>query len=136
MDPVILRRPLPSLAALVIVISLAGCAPVIASSTGVPPMSASVSSADLGPADGYIATGDSVKLTDDVPAVTELAADLRDALALANAAAESERGVEITLVSGWRSERYQQSLFDEATVTYGSVAEASRWVKRPGTPSM
>lgn len=120
-------RPLLSLSAVVFLIALAGCAPAPAFSADVPLMS----SADLGPADGYIATGDSVRLTDDVPAVTELASDLRDALALANAAAESDRGVEITLTSGWRSARYQQSLFDEAAINYGSEAEAGKWVKRP-----
>ncbi|MFF1879825.1 D-alanyl-D-alanine carboxypeptidase family protein [Leifsonia sp. NPDC058230] len=126
------RRSLPlAFAAGALVLALAGCAAASATgatgATGVtaPPVS---DSAELGPEDGYIALGDSVRLTDDVPAVTKLDSSLRDALERADAAAEA-RHVEITLVAGWRSARFQQYLFDEAVTKYGSTAEASRWVK-------
>jgi D-alanyl-D-alanine carboxypeptidase len=119
------RRSLPlSLAAGILVLALAGCASASALGSTTPVSG----SAELGPDDGYIAVGESVKLTDDVPAVTKLDSKLRDALDRADAAAEA-RHVEITLVAGWRSERLQQYLFDSAVTKYGSEEEASRWVK-------
>lgn len=74
--------------------------------------------------------GSWVRLTDDVPAVTGLDESLRTALLEANNAAQAERDIEILLVDGWRSERYQDHLFEQAVIEYGSEDEASRWVKR------
>jgi D-alanyl-D-alanine carboxypeptidase len=37
--------------------------------------------------------------------------------------------VVFTFTDAWRSERYQQQLFDDAVLRYGSEAEALRWVK-------
>jgi LAS superfamily LD-carboxypeptidase LdcB len=109
--------------------SLAGCAS--AGANAVAGSSVSVSNSDeLGPDDGYILPGQTVKLSDDVASVTKLTPTLRDALVRANDAAEADRAIEITLVDGWRSERYQQYLFGQAVVKYGSEQEASRWVKR------
>jgi len=71
-----------------------------------------------------------VTIDDDVPAVTRLDPDLRAAVREATRAAEAD-GVEVRLTSGWRSERYQQSLLDEAIATYGSREEAGRWVATP-----
>jgi hypothetical protein len=121
--------PLTALAAATLLVSLGGCASV----SGADPIdgaAAVTSSAQLGREDGYIPDGESVKLSDDVPSVTRLDPKLMDALLSANEEAEAERGIEITLADGWRSERYQQYLFDQAVTQYGSEAEASRWVKR------
>ncbi|WP_181408995.1 M15 family metallopeptidase [Schumannella soli] len=82
-------------------------------------------------ADGYIATGDSVAVDDEsVPAVANLDPDLRAAIQAA-AAAAVEDGHDLVLTSGWRSERYQQWLFDTAVRHYGSEQEARRWVATP-----
>jgi D-alanyl-D-alanine carboxypeptidase len=40
-------------------------------------------------------------------------------------------GIDMFVTSGWRSERYQQRLLEEAIITYGSEAEARRWVNTP-----
>lgn len=116
------------LAAVTLLAVISGCAP-----TAMPPRppTAETGAQTLGPADGYLAVGESVALGDDVPAMTNLAPDLRDALERAAAAAAIDRDVEFTFTSGWRSARYQQSLFDDAVATYGSEAEARRWVLPP-----
>ncbi|MGN7860517.1 M15 family metallopeptidase [Microbacterium sp. 22303] len=82
--------------------------------------------------DGYLADGDSVALSDDVPAVAKLEPALREALGQALAAAE-EDGLELRVASGWRSKAYQAWLLRDAVRTYGSEAEASRWVGTPET---
>ncbi|MCS5720360.1 M15 family metallopeptidase [Herbiconiux sp. CPCC 205763] len=133
-----LRPLLTALAAASVLLALSGCAVIggvaAAHGAGRPDSrtdSAPIStSTDLGQADGYIPVGDRVALTDDVPAVTNLDPDLRDALANAAQAAAAD-DVEFTLVDGWRSARYQQYLFDQAVTEYGSAEEASRWVKEP-----
>lgn len=123
-------------AALLLVLTaaaLTGCSASAAGQTAAPPVE-HVSSADqLGPDDGYIPDGESVALTDDVPAVTRLVPRLRSALDRA-AASAAHRNVTFTIADGWRSERYQQYLFDRAVVKYGSTSEAERWVK-PGDQS-
>ncbi|MFB7844339.1 M15 family metallopeptidase [Microbacterium sp. NPDC056052] len=82
--------------------------------------------------DGYLADGDSVALSDSVPAVTNLDPGLREALGQALAAAE-EDGLELRVASGWRSKAYQAWLLRDAVHTYGSEAEAARWVGTPDT---
>jgi D-alanyl-D-alanine carboxypeptidase len=149
------RSPLTAITAVLLLASLAGCAsagsghPVagsiapgsispgsiapgsIAPGSIAPGSIAPGSNSDeLGPEDGYLPPGESVQLTDDVPSVTKLDSRLRDALVQANAVSEADLGVEITLVDGWRSKRYQEYLFQQAVVEYGSEGEASRWVKR------
>ena len=37
------------------------------------------------------------------------------------------------LTSGWRSAAYQEQLLEDAVATYGSRAEAARWVATPAT---
>jgi len=82
--------------------------------------------------DGYLADGDSVALSDAVPAVANLDPGLREALGQALAAAE-EDGLELRVASGWRSKAYQAWLLRDAVRTYGSEAEAARWVGTPET---
>jgi D-alanyl-D-alanine carboxypeptidase len=79
--------------------------------------------------DGYIPVGSSLPLDSGEPAVQRLDPSLLDALRDARSAA-AERGTELTIVDGWRSERYQEDLFADAVRQYGSEEEASRWVKR------
>ncbi len=122
------RTLLAVLASGLLVAALTGCTMPGSASSG--QIMAPVSSAnELGPQDGYIPTGDTVKLTDRVPAITRLVNPLKDALIRA-AASAAERHVTFTFTNGWRSERYQQFLFDQAVIEYGSEEEASRWVKR------
>jgi D-alanyl-D-alanine dipeptidase len=90
-------------------------------------------SAGLTHADGYIPDGSSLTLDSDLPAVQRLNPALLDALRAADEVAE-QRGTELTIADGWRSERYQEYLFAQAVEQYGSEEEASRWVKR-GTDS-
>jgi D-alanyl-D-alanine carboxypeptidase len=82
----------------------------------------------LGEADGYVPVGVWLTLADDVPAITNLDADLRAALEAAAVAAQ-ERGTELSFTDAWRSSAYQQHIFDDAVLKYGSEEEARRWVK-------
>jgi LAS superfamily LD-carboxypeptidase LdcB len=45
----------------------------------------------------------------------------------------ADDGVEFYVKSGWRSPEYQEQLFREAILKYGSVKEAARWVATPDT---
>lgn len=85
----------------------------------------------LGEADGVTPDG-GVSVWDDVPTVTRLDAELRDALWRAATAAGAE-GVELRVESGWRSTAYQERLLQEAVLKYGSQDEAARWVATPAT---
>lgn len=82
--------------------------------------------------DGYIADGESVALSEELPAVAKLDPALREALGQALAAAEAD-GLEMRVASGWRSKAYQAWLLRDAVRTYGSEAEAARWVGTPAT---
>ncbi|WP_010525103.1 M15 family metallopeptidase [Nesterenkonia sp. F] len=62
----------------------------------------------------------------DHPAVTRLDDDLLEALRSAAEDAVAE-GVSIGITSGWRSERYQEDLFEDAVDEHGSHEAASRW---------
>ena len=85
----------------------------------------------IGDQDGYIAEGEELSPWDtDHPAVGNLDPELLDAVWQAASDAEAE-GIVMVINSGWRSERYQQILLDEAVVTYGSEEEARRWVNTP-----
>ncbi|WP_235493539.1 D-alanyl-D-alanine carboxypeptidase family protein [Leifsonia sp. Leaf336] len=119
------------LGALALSVSLAACAAV---PTVVEKLTTATSTAGLTDADGYIPNGDSLTLTSDKPAVTKLDPELLAALRAADRAAEDERGIPITITDGWRSERYQNVLFERAVQNYGSEEEASKWAKR-GTDS-
>lgn len=64
------------------------------------------------------------------PAVNRLDPALLDAIEkAANAAAVD--GITMGLTSGWRSPEFQQQLFDDAVVQYGSVDIASQYVASP-----
>ncbi|GAA2113758.1 M15 family metallopeptidase [Nocardioides bigeumensis] len=83
--------------------------------------------------DGVIG-GTVVTAYDEVPAVTRLDGQLRRALRRAASAAARD-GIELRVNSGWRSRAYQAQLFRDAVTTYGSEAEAARWVATADTSS-
>jgi D-alanyl-D-alanine carboxypeptidase len=85
----------------------------------------------LDAADGVVPDGVTV-FNDEYPAVTKLDPALLGALRAAATAAARD-GVEIYVNSGWRSEKYQEQLFEQAVAKYGSGAKAAQWVARPGT---
>ena len=64
------------------------------------------------------------------PAVNRLDPALLDAVERAANAAAAD-GITIGLTSGWRSPEFQQRLFDDAVVQYGSVDIASQYVASP-----
>ncbi len=98
--------------------------PRVPAETGTPPPL-------IGVADGYIPEGEVLSPFDtDHPAIANLEPDLLVAIQRASIDAEAD-GVVMVVNSGWRSERYQQSLLDEAIVTYGSEEEARKWVNTP-----
>ncbi|MCZ4555988.1 M15 family metallopeptidase [Rhodococcus maanshanensis] len=84
---------------------------------------------DSGPGGGEIEDG--IRLDDKhVPALARLDPALLVALQAAAADAQAS-GVKMHVTSGWRSAAYQQRLFDEAVVEYGSTSEAAKWVHSP-----
>lgn len=85
----------------------------------------------LGEADGAVPDGTTI-WDDHLPGVANLDPDLLSALRRAAARAAAD-GVTFFVDSGWRSPQYQAQLFDEAVATYGSAAEAVRWVATPAT---
>jgi zinc D-Ala-D-Ala carboxypeptidase len=66
------------------------------------------------------------------PGVGNLDLDLLQALRAA-AADAADDGVELYVISGWRSPEYQDQLLREAVSTYGSAEEAARWVATADT---
>lgn len=114
-----------------LVAALAGCAVQAESQTGESGVGASID-AEVRDTDNG-ALPDDARITDtELPGIAGLDADLRTAV---TAAAESARldGVTFTVNSGWRSAAYQAGLLDDAVSTYGSKAEAARWVATPET---
>jgi hypothetical protein len=86
---------------------------------------------EFGEADGYIPDGETLSPFDMTQAaVANLDPKLRAAVQQAARDAGAD-GIEFVITSGWRSARYQQGLLDDAVVTYGSLAEAEKWVKTP-----
>lgn len=84
-------------------------------------------------ADGLLPAGVTASDTG-YPGVAKLRPDLRAALRRAAAAAAAQ-GVRIEVTSGWRSAAYQDQLLRAAVGTYGTQAEAARWVASPTTSS-
>lgn len=93
--------------------------------------STSLSETDLGDEDGYIADGENISpYADDLPAIANLNVELRSAMQRAASDAIAD-GVDFFVTDGWRSERYQQFLLDQAITNYLSEEEARKWVKTP-----
>lgn len=84
-----------------------------------------VSGPNAGEIEGDVSVGDI-----HLPALARLDPALLAALRSAAADAQ-DSGTPMRVTSGWRSDAYQQRLFDEAVATYGSVDEAARWVHTP-----
>jgi zinc D-Ala-D-Ala carboxypeptidase len=82
-------------------------------------------------ADGILPEGVTV-FDDRYPGVANLEPGLLSALRAAATDASAD-GVEFFVNSGWRSEAYQDQLLREAVSTYGSEAEAARWVATADT---
>jgi zinc D-Ala-D-Ala carboxypeptidase len=69
---------------------------------------------------------------DGYPAVARL--DPAFLRALRQAATDAgDDGIKFYVNSGWRSEKYQEQLFEQAVAKYGSAAKAAQWVASPGT---
>jgi hypothetical protein len=85
----------------------------------------------LGEADGAIPDETTV-FDDEIPGVARLNSDLLGAVRRA-ATDAADDGVQFYVDSGWRSPEYQERLLREAISTYGSEAEATRWVATPNT---
>jgi len=84
-----------------------------------------------GEADGAVPDGTTV-FDGDIPGVANLDPALLGALRQA-ATDAADDGVRFVVDSGWRSPAYQERLFHEAVLKYGSEAEAARWVATPNT---
>ncbi len=82
-------------------------------------------------ADGVLPDGATV-FDDQYPGIANLDPDLRAALRKAASVAAAD-GITVDVNSGWRSPAYQNQLLREATVEYGSAAEAARWVATADT---
>ena len=85
----------------------------------------------LGEAGGAVPDGTTV-FDDGIPGVANLDPALLGALRRA-ATDAAAGGVELYVDSGWRSREYQEQLFREAVLKYGSEEEAARWVATPDT---
>ena len=72
----------------------------------------------------------SIAFSAPVPGLTNMQQPAARAFERAFAAARSA-GLVPQVRSAWRSRQYQQVLFDRAVATYGSKAEAGRWVLTP-----
>lgn len=66
------------------------------------------------------------------PAVNRLTPALLHAIQLAARGAQAD-GITLGLTSGWRSPEFQQQLFNDAVMRYGSAATASQYVASPET---
>lgn len=84
-----------------------------------------------GEAAGAVPDGTTV-FNDEVPGVAKLDPALLRALRQA-ATDAANAGVEFFVNSGWRSPEYEEQLFHEAVLKYGSEKEAARWVATPKT---
>ncbi|WP_306370889.1 M15 family metallopeptidase [Nocardiopsis sp. CC223A] len=81
--------------------------------------------------DGYVPVGEGLEVDADVPALTGLDPELLEAVQEA-AADALDAGVDVVIVTGgWRSERYQEHLWEEALREHRSEEEARRWVASP-----
>lgn len=105
----------------VVVAVVAGCGPVPSGGHGSPGRAEE---------DGSIAENTRIPPDADHPALRRMDPELLAAVRKAAADAKAA-GIEVGVTSGWRSERYQQRLLDQAVARYGSLAEARRFVDTP-----
>jgi len=121
-----------------IVVALGNEWPASSSSTAAPPTAVPHSEhraprtdhrGPLGEADGAVPAGTTV-FDDEVPGVAKLHPALLAGLRRA-ATDAADDGVEFVVDSGWRSSAYQNQLFRQAVLKYGSEAQAARWVAPP-----
>lgn len=118
------RRAIGALAALVAVGLVGTCAALLAhTDRAAPEVLAS------GP-DGAALAGPGAAMASPSPEATGLDPELQRRFDDA-ARAAAKAGVALTITSGWRSAAEQQDLVDEDLATYGSAAEAHRWVLPP-----
>lgn len=102
----------------------------------VPPAPAPGDTFDIGPAavdttGGWLPDGTMLSPFDvSNPILSQLDPALLQAVQEAARAAEAQ-GVQLWVTSGWRSKGFQQRLFDNAVVSYGSVGGAAEFVATP-----
>ena len=116
-------------------LSILPCALVLAFLTGCSsgPGRSTSAAAAFSVADGYLAAGETVSPFDDVPAITNLDPALRSAVQ--QAAQDAKARVDMRISSGWRSERLQRALLEQATTASGNAEDARRFVRGPETSS-
>ena len=125
------RRRVVAIAAAALMIAVGTAITVQLTSPSDDALGAPVTLDMLGDDDGFLDTGDAISaFANELPAIADLDPALRDAMQAA-ARAASDDDVVFVVTSGWRSERYQQALFDDAVREYGSAAEAAKWVATP-----
>ncbi|MHC2186943.1 D-alanyl-D-alanine carboxypeptidase [Rathayibacter agropyri] len=115
--------------AVVLLVAMIGAGWVAATTQRLDPALAALIPADQpGETDGFIDDAAPISpFDDDLPAIARLRPALRTAMQAAATDAQAD-DVSFVVTNGWRSERYQQALFDDAVRTYGSEAAASRLV--------
>ena len=80
---------------------------------------------------GWLADGNMLSPFDAAnPILSQLDPALLTAIQNAARAAEAQ-GIVLKVTSGWRSKGFQQRLFDDAIVAYGSVGKAAEFVATP-----
>lgn len=132
------RRTLAAvvIVAVVLLVALIGAVSVLTGAVSVtattqrldPPLAALVPADRPGLQDGFVDdTAPISPFDDDLPAIARLRPALRTAMQAAATDAQAD-DVSFVVTNGWRSERYQQALFDDAVRTYGSEEAASHLV--------
>ncbi|MGW9351126.1 D-alanyl-D-alanine carboxypeptidase family protein [Nocardiopsis flavescens] len=113
------------------VLAAGGCAAPGGGGGGLPGVSGLTGGAGpLTEDDGYVPVGGGLAVDADVPALTGLDPELLAAVREAAAAALDAGIDEVVVTGGWRSERYQEHLWEEAVREHGEE-EARRWVASP-----
>lgn len=126
------RSPLLAVSVVVtVLVAVLGCRSLTQASAVAPPRVAEPLGHSSGVAGGRVPDG-TTAFDDTYPAVANLDPALLGALREATRDAAGD-GVTLHVNSGWRSAAYQEQLLDDAVTTYGSRAEAARWVATPAT---
>jgi hypothetical protein len=120
-----------------VVTVVTGCAaavpiePVSTTEPAPPPAPLSIGPAATDTFGGWIPEGQTLSPFDvSNPALAQLDPALLQAIQDVTRKAASE-GIDIRITSGWRSPGFQQRLFDDAVLTYGSVDAAREFVASP-----